>query len=229
MVSAVILAAGRGERMGADGNKVYLPLAGAPVLSYSLTAFACVPAVQEIVIVVRVGEETTAARIAEGLGISARIVTGGERRQDSARAGVEAVEGELVLIHDAARPFPSPRLITRVVECTAQHGACVPVIPTTDTMRYSDPDGFLRPEQVPRSGLMRMQTPQGFRRELIVAALAGTRETVTDDAGAVLAAGGKVAVVPGEVTNIKLTTEADLRLGDALLGAGLVAHGKDNG
>jgi len=223
-VSAVILAAGRGERMKESANKVYLPLLGAPVLSYSLRAFAETTGIDEIVIVTRKGEEGIAARIARDIAPPVRIVPGGERRQDSARAGAEAAGGRIVLIHDAARPFPSSSLIGRVIECVERHGACVPAVPVADTVRYTDAEGFLRTERIDRRWLLRMQTPQGFLRDRLLSALAVTVETVTDDASAVLAAGGRVATVPGEETNIKLTTKGDLLLGEALLQAGLVAH-----
>ncbi len=228
-VSAVVLAAGRGERMKESANKVYLPLRGIPVLSYSLRAFAAIPEVDEIIIVTRRGEEGLASRIVRDIARPTRIVPGGKRRQDSARAGAEAASGGVVLIHDAARPFPSPSLIGRVIECVERHGACVPVVPVADTVRYTDPDGFLLADRIERKGLLRMQTPQGFLRDRLLAALAATVETITDDASAVLAAGGRVATVPGEETNIKLTTKGDLLLGEALLQAGIVAREDRNG
>lgn len=223
-ISAVILAAGRGERMKESENKVYLPLRRAPVLFYSLQTFAKTPRIDELIIVTRKGEEEIAARIARDIALPMRIVPGGERRQDSARAGTEAASGRIVLIHDAARPFPSPSLIGRVIECVERHGACVPVVPVADTVRYTDAEGFLLTERIDRRGLLRMQTPQGFLRDRLLAALAATVETITDDASAVLAAGGRVATVPGEETNIKLTTKGDLLLGEALLRAGIVAR-----
>ena len=120
-------------------------------------------------------------------------------------------------------------MIDRVIECVKQHGACVPVVPVADTVRYTDPEGFLLADKIERKGLLRMQTPQGFLRDRLLAALAATVETVTDDASAVLATGGRVATVPGEETNIKLTTKGDLLLGEALLQAGIVAHDERKG
>ncbi len=228
-VTAVILAAGRGERMQARDNKVFLPLAGTPVLAYSVRAFAAVDAVREIVIVTRAGEREQAARIAAPLFTAVKIVNGGARRQDSARAGVAAATGEIVLIHDAARPFPSPELIARVIATTARHGACVPVIPVVDTLRYTDQDGFLLPRTITRDGLYRVQTPQGFMRDRIRAALTEMNKSITDDAAAVLATGGMVSATPGEETNIKLTTQADLLFAAALITAGIVARGGSTG
>ncbi len=228
-VTAVILAAGRGERMQARDNKVFLPLVGTPVLAYSVRAFAAVDAVREIVIVTRAGEEEQATRIVAPLFAAVKIVHGGARRQDSARAGVAAASGEIVLIHDAARPFPSSELIARVIATTIRHGACVPVIPVADTLRYTNQDGFLLPRTIARAGLYRMQTPQGFMRDRILSVLSGMNESITDDAAAVLAMGGMVSTTPGEETNIKLTTKADLLLAAALITAGIVARGGSTG
>jgi len=223
-VSAVILAAGRGERMKEAENKVYLPLAGIPVLEYSLQAFAGVPGIDEIIIVTRRGEEEKAEPIARRFPVKVKIVPGGKRRQDSARAGAAAARGRIVLIHDAARPFPSRELIEQVLSGTKLHGACVPVIPVADTLRYTDSEGFLRTEEIPRTDLFRMQTPQGFLCERLLAALSAIEGTITDDASAILATGGRVATVPGAKTNIKLTTKDDLRIAAALIHAGVVAR-----
>ncbi len=228
-VTAVILAAGRGERMNAPMNKALLPLAGKPVLAYSVRAFAAVAAVNEIVIVTRAGEEERVRKIATSLFPTVKVVPGGERRQDSAQAGVGAATGEIVLIHDAARPFPSRALIARVIAETERYGACVPVIPVADTLRYADHGGFLRPQAVTRTGLFRVQTPQGFLRSQILAALTTTNETITDDASAVLATGGVVHTTPGEETNIKLTTKADLLLAAALISAQIVVNREHSG
>ncbi len=228
-VSAVILAAGRGERMKTPRNKVYMPLLGLPVLSYSLRAFAKTGGIDEIVLVVRRGEEEKARLVAQGSTLPVKITIGGKRRQDSSRAGIEAASGDIVLIHDAARPFLSPALISRIIKCAKQYGACVPVIPMVDTVRYQDVDGFLSPDRVERTGLLRMQTPQGFLRDQLLSALRAVRETVTDDASAILARGGRVATVTGEETNLKLTTKTDLLLGEALLRAGVVAQWERKG
>lgn len=124
-----------------------------------------------------------------------------------------------MLVHDAARPLVGPGLIRAVLEAAIRHGAAVPVIPVRDTLRYAA-DGFLRAEGPERADLYAVQTPQGFRRGLIRAALEDAVRrglALTDDAGAVLLAGGRVAVVPGEARNLKVTYPEDLELARALL------------
>lgn len=224
-VTAVLLAAGEGTRLGVGKNKVYLPLAGKPVLSYSLRAFDRSLLVDQIVLVVASGEEARAGELLGDLAKDNRLVRGGARRRDSALAGVEAADGKIVLIHDAARPFPSPTLIERVIEGTRTHGACVPVIPVLDTVRYGNRNGFLLSQPIAREGLLRMQTPQGFERALIVRCLKAGEGAFTDDAGAVLASGASVWSVPGEAINLKVTTKADLALAEAI--AAFIVHTGD--
>ncbi|MDD5646107.1 MAG: 2-C-methyl-D-erythritol 4-phosphate cytidylyltransferase [Candidatus Bipolaricaulis sp.] len=217
-VTAVIVAAGRGIRMGAATNKVFLPLAGAPILAHVLAAFADAPRISELVIVAREGEaEDVASLLPAGARARTRIVQGGAERRDSALAGVRAATGDLVLIHDAARPLVSRGLIDRVIDGTTAHGACVPVVPVVDTVRRVGPTGLL-PEVIERFGLVGVQTPQGFRAEVILRCLTETTEpTLADDAAAVLACGISVAVVDGERENLKVTTTSDLALAEALL------------
>ncbi len=217
--SGVILAAGRGERLGAPTNKALVELAGRSLVRWSAEAFAASRAVVEIVAVARPGEEAVVERILDGLGLPWRVVPGGERRQDSSLAGIRAATGEYVLIHDAARPLVKPNLIRRVLEAAVRHGAAVPVIPVRDTLRYAV-DGFLRDGGPDRTDLYAVQTPQGFRRELIQAALEDASRRgfpLTDDAGAILARGGRVAAVPGDISNLKITYPEDLELARAIL------------
>ncbi len=218
LVSAILLAAGSGTRIGAGENKVYLDIKGKPLLSYTLRAFSKSTLIDEIILVVAAGEEPRAVPLLVDLRTQAHIVRGGRERQDSSRAGVSAAKGKIVLIHDAARPFPSQALIARVVTGVKLRGACVPVLPTVDTLRYRNAEGFLLPQLVERRGLLQMQTPQGFRREIIEQALAVAGLRFTDDAGALLAMGAKVWTVPGERGNFKVTTKEDLALAKAFAG-----------
>jgi len=218
-VSAVILAAGRGTRIGADRNKVFLKIASRPLLSYTLEAFASCEQIDEIILVVARGEENDVSSLIEGIGTSIRIVHGGARRQDSSYAGVSAAHGDIVLIHDGARPFVGGELISRLIAATRKHGACIPVLPVVDTLRQGKIGAPLETAYIDRSRLLRIQTPQGFSRELILSALSGTKDDITDDASAILARGDPVWTVVGEQTNIKVTTRDDLIL------AGMIAAG----
>ena len=218
-VSAILLAAGRGTRIGAGENKIYLEIKGEPLLSYTLRAFSESPLIDEIILVVAAGEEPRATPLLADLKKKVHIVRGGRKRQDSSRAGVSAAKGKIVLIHDAARPFPSQALIARVITGVKVRGACVPVLPTVDTLRHRNAEGFLLSQWVERRDLLQMQTPQGFKREIIQQALAVSGSCFTDDAGAVLATGAKVWTVPGERGNFKVTTKEDLALAEAFAGA----------
>ena len=214
-ITAVILAAGRGRRMGADQNKVFLPVSGRPLLAHTLASFAAIDRISEVVLVVHPDDEETVSGLMSAVGLPWSIVPGGTQRRDSALAGVRAAQGEAVLIHDGARPFPSPELIGRVIEGTLEHGACIPVLPVVDTLRRVEGARLLG-ETVPRDGLARIQTPQGFLTERIRAALDQSDPTITDDAAAVLALGGDVWTVSGESTNLKVTTRDDLAMAEAI-------------
>jgi 2-C-methyl-D-erythritol 4-phosphate cytidylyltransferase len=212
--SGIILAAGRSERFGED--KIFAELQGLPVLLHSVRAFLAAEVVEEIVVVARPGTEFRVAMLLQDLDFPIRVVTGGQRRRDSSLAGVEAACGEFVLIHDAARPLVSPELIKRVLDSAETHGAAVPVLPMVDTLRYVE-NGFLKPEVLPRAGLVAMQTPQGFRRDLLLPALEECDEDLPDDAAALLSLGIPVAVVPGDRRNLKLTYPEDLALAQLFL------------
>jgi len=218
--SGVILAAGRSERFRGRVNKVFVLLRGRPLLRWCVDAFIASGAVEELVVVARPGEEGQISALLSEVPLPVQVVLGGERRQDSARAGVEAARGEYVLVHDAARPLVSPELIRRVLKATEEFEAAVPVLSVVDTVRYVDERGFLRPDDVPRAGLVRIQTPQGFRRELLLSALEVAERQglpLTDDASAALALGRRVAAVPGSPENLKITHPEDLKLAESLL------------
>lgn len=216
--TGVILAAGRGERCGVGENKVLARLGGSPLLCHCLSAFVRSGVVGELVVVARPGEEGKVKALATAP-IPVQVVPGGDRRQDSARAGAQAAKGEFVLIHDGARPLVSPALIQRVLAAAEEHGAAVPTLPECDTLRYLD-DGFLRPEPLVRERLVRIQTPQGFRRDVLLAAFREAERRgleLPDDAAAVFAWGGRVAAVQGEPWNLKITHPEDLTLAERLL------------
>ena len=210
--SAILLAAGCGRRMGREGNKVFLPIDGTAILSHAAAALCLSPRVDELIVVAHPEELAIVASLLPSLDVPVRIVQGGAERHDSALAGVGAATGDVVLVHDAARPFPSRALIDRVIEGALRYGACIPVIPVVDTLRRVGMDGLAEGEDVERTRLVRVQTPQGFRTDLLRKALSEWtgRTAPTDDAAAVLACGLPVATVDGDIWNIKITTLADL-------------------
>jgi len=217
----VILAAGRGVRFGAAVNKAFVELSGKPLLRWSVEAFLAAGVVQELVVVVGPGEGGKVEGVLSDVRIPYKVVLGGERRQDSSFSGAQAAQGEYVLVHDAARPLVAPELIRRVFDATLKHGAAVPVVPVRDTLRYVE-SGFLSGELVDREGLCAVQTPQGFRRDLLLWALESANErglSLTDDA-ALLVVGKRVATVPGDVRNIKITYPEDLKVALAFLSSG---------
>ena len=215
-VTAVLLAAGKGERFGAERNKVYTDLAGSTVLSRSASPFLQSPLVEEVILVVAAGEEGLAEEISKQAKKPTQIVRGGAARRDSALAGVRAAKGQIVLIHDAARPFVSVRLINATIDGARSHGACVPVIPEADTIRRLNGEAFTTYEPIERRSLVRIQTPQAFKRELIEQALDSDNAQYPDDAAALLARGIPVWATPGETANIKITSSDDLIIAEAL-------------
>ena len=210
--SAILLAAGRGRRMGQEGNKVFLPIDGTSILARAAAALCRAPQVDELIVVAHAEELAMVASMLPPLDVPVRVVEGGAERHDSALAGLAVATGDVVLVHDAARPFPSRALIERVIQGALRHGACIPVIPVVDTLRRVGEDGLATREDVDRTRLVRVQTPQGFRTEVLRRALSEwtARTTPTDDAAAVLACGLPVATVEGDIWNIKITTPADL-------------------
>ncbi len=147
------------------------------------------------------------------------LVAGGARRRDSVAAGLAALppEVDLVLIHDAARPLVSDEVIARVREAAEQRGAAIPVLAVTDTLKRTD--GDVVAGTVDRAGLVAVQTPQGFSRELLERALAASERDATDEAGLVEDLGETVCTVPGDPANVKVTVPADLAVARAYLHA----------
>jgi 2-C-methyl-D-erythritol 4-phosphate cytidylyltransferase len=166
-----------------------------------------------LIVVAHPDEVGIAASLLPPLDVPVRVIEGGAERHDSALAGVTAATGDIVLVHDAARPFPSPSLIDRVLDGALQHGACIPVIPAVDTLRRVGAGGFALRDDVDRAGLVRVQTPQGFRLDLLREALSRWSHPTapSDDAAAVLACGFPVSTVDGDAWNIKITTQLDLQ------------------
>ena len=229
-VAIVVVAAGRGHRAGAGLPKQYRLLAGRPLIAHTLSALVAAAPDALLQVVIHPEDEalfTAAVPFVEPQPINlCRPVHGCATRQASVHAGLEALAVssrhlELVLIHDGARPFPSPSLIARAVAAGQRHGAAIPALPMSDTIAEVDGQGRIvaTPD---RSVLRAVQTPQAFRFELILAAHRNSAgRELTDDASVAALAGHDVHVFAGEAANMKVTTQADLAVAEARLMAGL--------
>lgn len=216
-IAAILLAAGHGSRLAAGEPKAFVPLAGTPLLIHSLRALAAAESVASVVVVVPPNERRRAERLIDVRGpwrVALAFADGGLERPDSVRAGLAAVgpEVEWVAIHDAARPFASPRLIDEIAGAALRHGAALAALPATDTPKLLADDGSVE-STLPRTRVWLAQTPQIFRSDLIRRAHAEAGEdggVATDDAMLVERLGARVQVVRGDPANRKITTAEDL-------------------
>ena len=215
-VAAIIAAGGRGLRAGGGVPKQLRSIGGRTLLEHALAPFDRSPRVAEIVVALPPALLADPPIGLQALETPLRIVAGGGRRQDSVAAALDAVSdaAALVLVHDAARPFCSPALIGRVIDAAAEAGAAVPAVRATDTVKQSaDSDGHaVVAATLPRERIHLAQTPQGFRRDVLRAAVALGRSGVdaTDEALLAERAGYTVRLVEGDPENVKITTPADL-------------------
>ena len=212
-VWAILVAAGRGERLGLDRPKAFANLREEPLLAEPLRRLDACPWVDGIVLVAPPGWEEPAILLAEeeGCGKVRACVTGGETRSDSVRAGLAEVPADavVVLVHDAARPLVSDEVVERVLAPLSEGwDGVVPGLPIDDTLKRVGSDGGVE-ETVARDGLWAVQTPQAFAAEALRRAQTGAGDA-TDCAGLVEAAGGRVKVVVGDPRLLKVTSEADL-------------------
>ena len=229
-IGLLVVAAGRGSRLGADRPKQYLSLAERPLIAHTLEALAAGFPFSAVTVVIHADDRALYDEATAHLrpGAAAALTPpaiGGETRQQSVMAGLEAIapaELEIVLIHDAARPFPSPALIARAIEAAERHGAAAPGTAMSDTVKQVDADGRVLATP-PRSGLRAVQTPQAFRFPLILAAhrraaAAGVGD-LTDDVAVAEWAGAPAYVFEGDPLNVKVTTMQDLEAAEARLTA----------
>ena len=203
--AALIVAAGQGSRMGGP-PKQFLPLAGKPVIAHSHDRLAAHPAIDEVLVVIGDGQQ---AALRDALG-PVSFVIGGAARRDSVRAGLEALGAvDVILIHDAARPFVPAAVVDRLIAALDARAGAVPVLPVADTLAR---DGAVLGETVPRDGVVRVQTPQAFRFADILDAHRRwpPGEEATDDAQMLRRSGGAVAMVTGDPSLEKITYPADL-------------------
>ena len=223
--TAIVLAAGEGRRIGGNTSKIFLPLAGRPLLLRTLDRVFSARTIENVVLVVAAHElvrcesllrSDTALRDLPWL-----VQSGGSTRRQSAKRGLEKIDAgtDLVMIHDGARPFVSASLIDRCVEVAADKGAVIVGLPARDTIKLVSQDRRIQstPE---RSLLWEVQTPQVFKRELILEAHARADQDgleVTDDALLVERLGKSVFVIDGERTNLKITVPEDIWVAEALI------------
>jgi len=223
MISAIIVAAGKGIRMGPNVDKLFLKLDGRPVVAHTWQIFDEARFIDELIIVVREGSQTSFQRLAEEYKFSKRfqLISGGAERQDSVWNGLQALspEAHIVVIQDAARPCTSPQLIAATITAASEMGAAVAAQPVTDTIKESV-DGQLVGRTLDRSRLWAVQTPQTFRVEIIRRALAEVRKkglVVTDDTAACELIGQPVKLVLGTQPNPKVTRPEDIAYVELLL------------
>ena len=219
-IAALVLAAGRGERLGATLPKALLELAGRPLLIHAVEALAACAEIDWIVPVVPAAELARCAALLGGCERTSAPVAGGRERQDSMRAGLAALppEVELVAVHDAARPLVRACEVSAVVAAAGQHGAALLAVPVRDTLKRVV-DGRVA-ETLPRDACWAAQTPQVFRVEWLREALAKAEADAfqgTDDAQLVERLGIPVRVVAGDPSNLKITWPRDLEIAESLL------------
>ena len=218
----IIPAAGSGTRFGGDLPKQYRDLDGVPILVRTVRAMLCHPAVKHVLIAVSAPMLEQAKELTEPFGERVIVVLGGSERQHSIAACLEqpaCAQADLIMVHDAVRPFADIGLLERVAEAARVDGAAIPAIPVSDTIKRVDGSGVVV-STLPRSELRAVQTPQGFRPDVLRSAYAHASAqgiVGTDDASLVEANGGRVVTVPGSVTNIKITTPVDLAIAHVLL------------
>ena len=218
-VTALIVAAGKGERLGGGVPKQYRPLGGKPVLRWAAEAMARHPAVHQVRVVIGSGQDELAKEALEGVPVGDLIV-GGAERSDSVLNGLQAIGQGAVLVHDAARPFCPPAIVDRLLAALDGSDGAVPVLPIADTLATGD--GTLD-APVDRRSLLRVQTPQAFHVEdLIYAYEEAGRASATDESSVMLAAGLKVATVEGDPMLDKLTTQADWDRAEAIIASRMV-------
>jgi 2-C-methyl-D-erythritol 4-phosphate cytidylyltransferase/2-C-methyl-D-erythritol 2,4-cyclodiphosphate synthase len=205
-IAAILVAAGSGSRFGAETPKQFLTIAGKPVIRHAAEALAA-----HVSLLQPVGDAEPIEAALRGIAGCLPVIPGGATRQDSVRAGLEALaphHPDIVLVHDAARPVIPPNTIPALLAALKESPGAIPAAPVADTLKRVE-RGVIT-ETVPRAGLFRAQTPQGFRFQALLAAHRSGLTGATDDASLLEAAGETVEVVPGSDDNIKLTYPEDL-------------------
>ena len=221
-VVAIVLAAGSSSRMGGV-DKLWAELGGAPLIAHALRAMAETPGVETVVVVAPEERHAAIGSLLDGWDVNVRCVVGGARRQDSVAAGIAAApEATWYLVHDGARALVTTGIASRVLSAARMHGAAIPGVPIADTVKRVHLDEDTRHaeviiETIERAPLRAIQTPQAFRGDLLRRAHAEVLDDATDDAAMLERLGLAVVIVPGDPTNMKVTTPTDLEVARVLL------------
>lgn len=222
MVSAIILAGGKGKRMGKDISKQFILVKDKPIIYYTIKKFSDCKLIDEIILVLPKDEiEYCKKEVLEKYSLKVdKIIEGGKERQDSVYNGLKALKNsDIVLIHDGARPFVSEKIILEGIENAKKYGAAAPGVMPKDTIKVKDELSFSK-ETLKRESLIAIQTPQVFKKDIIVKCHERVREnnvSVTDDTMVVEKYGYKVYLYDGDYINIKVTTPEDLILCEYLV------------
>ena len=226
-VSAVVAAAGLSKRFSTRGKKQFATLGGKPLLTYCLSTFELSKLITSIVVVVPEDEISHSRKLFESFGFEkiTSVVAGGKKRHVSVRNGFRAVppDSDMVLIHDAARPFVDNDTIKRVIEQCSRTGACICAVPVTDTLKRADEHNSFVSGTISREKLWRAQTPQIFRRETLEEIYRSGRTEkldATDESALVEAEGIQVGMVMGSNLNMKITTAADFKIAELIVSKG---------
>jgi 2-C-methyl-D-erythritol 4-phosphate cytidylyltransferase/2-C-methyl-D-erythritol 2,4-cyclodiphosphate synthase len=216
-VTAIIAAAGEGRRLGAAVPKQLLDIGGRSILERSVSAFAVHDRVDDVIVVLPAELAASPEQcMTREISAAVQVVAGGQRRQDSVANAFDRVSpgSDVVLVHDAARPFVSAALISRAIDAALEHGAAIVAVPARDTVKRVEGAGdhLVISETIPRDAIYFAQTPQAFRRDVLSAAVAMGRRGVeaTDEAMLAERAGHRVHVVEGDPANVKITDASDL-------------------
>lgn len=214
----IIVAGGKGLRMGGELPKQFIPIAGKPILMHTVEAFYNFDPDINIILVLPDSHRDYWAKLCKEykFEVPHTITSGGETRFHSVLNGLQLIESGIVGVHDGARPFASKELITHCFDAAVKHKAVIPVIDSTDSLRELTNDG--KSKIVDRSKIKLVQTPQVFTIELLKKAYqTDFKDTFTDDASVVEALGEEIYLVKGETTNIKVTTPIDLKIGEYII------------
>ena len=226
MVAAVFPAAGSSTRMGGGFNKNFLELAGEPILIRTLKTFSQVRRVKFLIVIVAAHEVETVEKLlsAEKNLKPWRVTIGGSERQFSIANGLKLLpdDAEIILVHDAARPLISLRTIDEVIDAAEKFGGAIAAVPAKDTIKIIDAENFVR-YTPPRKEMSVVQTPQGFKREILLRAYEKAAEEKflgTDDSSLVERLGVRIKIVTSSYDNIKITTPEDIHIAETILRSG---------